>query len=153
MNIWQVAEGLLGVLIVLGMASDVFLTVVVPRRAPRTGGRLRLSRYLVSRLWGGWRWLGLHIGSADRREGFLGSFAPLAIILLLLGWVAGLVVGFGLLFDAMRSELKPEPENLGSTMYFAGTTLLTLGFGDFVPSSGPARLTALVAAASGLGTF
>src|SRR5205085_6017529 len=75
------------------------------------------------------------------------------VLLLLVAWVAGLVIGFGLLFDALRAQVRPEPENLSSAMYFAGTALLTLGFGDFVALGGLARLTALVAAATGLGVF
>jgi len=38
-------------------------------------------------------------------------------------------------------------------MYFAGTSVLTIGFGDLVATSGLARLVALAAGASGLGTI
>ena len=91
--------------------------------------------------------------ATERREAFLGSFGALSIILLLVGWIAGLVVGYGLLLDAQRDQIKPPPENLGSSMYFAGTSLLTLGFGDFVALGGLARLVTLAAAATGLGLF
>jgi hypothetical protein len=153
MFVLQVLEGLLGVLVVVTILFDVFLTVVVPRRAPRTGRVLRVSRYVVGGLWGWWRSLGLRIESAERREGFLGSFGSLAIMLMLIGWVASLVVGYGLILDALREQIKPTPETFGSALYFAGTALLTLGFGDYVAMSGPARLVTLVAAATGLGVF
>jgi hypothetical protein len=153
MNFFDVLTGLAGLGVVAIVLFDVFLTVVVPRRAPRTAGWLRLSRYTIPGLWRIWRWCGLRMDSADRREGFLGSFGALAVILLLVGWVASLIFGYGLLFEAMRAQIKPEPENLGSAIYFAGTALLTLGFGDFVAVGGPARLTSLVAAATGLGIF
>ena len=148
----QVLEGVAGLVVVASILYDVFLSVVVPRRAPRLGSRLRVGSLLIPGLWRAWRWIGLGM-SAERRELFLGSFAPLAVILLLVVWVAGLVVGYGLLLDAFRTQLHPEPDNFGSALYFAGTSLLTLGFGDFVAVGGYARLIALVAAASGLGLF
>jgi hypothetical protein len=133
--------------------TDVFLSVVVPRRAPRAGRLLRLSGYAIPNAWRLWRWIGLRIASAERREVFLGTFSSLMLVVLLVAWVAGLVLGYGLVFDALRAQIKPEPEDLAASLYFAGTSLLTLGFGDFVAVSGVARIMALVAAASGLGLF
>jgi len=132
---------------------DVFLMVVVPRRAPQAGRRLRVTEYLVPGLWRVWRWVGLRLSSAERREVFLGIYGSFILIVLLVAWVAGLVVGYGLLLDALRAQLRPEPENFGASLYFAGTSLLTLGFGDVVAVGGWARLVALAAAATGLGLF
>jgi len=120
-------EGIAGVVLVALVLLDVFLTVVVPRRAPRAGRQLRLTRYLVPGLWIAWRWAGLRLPTA--------------------------VLGYGLVLDALRAQLRPEPETLGSSLYFAGTSLLTLGFGDFVAVGGLARVVALAAAATGLGLF
>jgi hypothetical protein len=146
-----IVEAVLGFAILGSILFDIFLTVVVPRRAPVTGRYLRLSRYVIVRLWAPWRGIGLRVGDSDRREGFLGTFAALSIILLLAGWIAGLVLGYGLLLDAQRDQIKPPPENLGASMYFAGTSLLTLGFGDYVALNGWTRLVTLAAAATGLG--
>src|SRR5204862_3647862 len=107
---------------VVAMLLDVFVSVVVPRRAPGTG---RLSTYLVRYLWRAWRAIGLRMGSAGRRESFLGTFGALAVILLLIAWVAGLVLGYGLMLHALRSEIRPPPEHLGTALYFAGTSLFT----------------------------
>ncbi len=148
-----VVEAIVGLAILGSILFDIFLTVVVPRRAPATGRYLRLSRYVVARLWLPWRWIGLRLDQTERREAFLGSFGALSIILLLVGWIAGLVVGYGLLLDAQRDQIRPQPENLGSSLYFAGTSLLTLGFGDYVAVSGWTRLVTLAAAATGLGLF
>jgi hypothetical protein len=149
----EIVEGIAGVVVLASVLLDVFLTVVVPRRPPLAGRRLRVSRYLVPGLWSGWRWVGLRMPSAERREVFLGIFGALIVILLLIAWVLGLVVGYGLVLDALHAQLRPEPENFGGALYFAGTSLLTLGFGDFVAVGGLARLVALVAAATGLGVF
>ena len=151
--IQQVLEGTGGLLLVAVILYDVFLTVVVPRRAPRTGHLLRVSGYLVPGLWSVWRWTGLRQTSPDRREAILGSFGALVVMLLLVAWIAALVIGYGLLLDALRDQVRPQPENLGAALYFAGTALLTLGFGDFVAMGGLARSITLVAAATGLGMF
>ena len=149
----QVVEGIAGLLVLVGILLDVFLTVVVPRRAPRTGPLVRLSGYLIPGLWSVWRWIGLRQASADRREAILGSFGALMVMLLLVAWISGFVLGYGLLFDALRDQIRPTPENLGASLYFAGTALLTLGFGDFVAMSALARILTLAAAATGLGVF
>jgi hypothetical protein len=146
-----IAEALLGLALLGAILFDIFLTIVVPRRAPLTGRYLRLSRYVIARTWLVWRWIGWRLGETERREAFLGSFGALAVILLLASWLAGLVLGYGLVLDALRDQIKPPPDNLGASMYFAGTSLLTLGYGDYVAVSGWTRLFSLAAAATGLG--
>jgi hypothetical protein len=148
-----VVEGIAGCLIVVTILLDIFLAVVVPRRAPSIGRRLRVSALLIPNLWRVWRELGLRLSASERREVFLGSFGSLAVVLLLVSWVAGLIAGYGLLLHALGSELRPEPDSLGTALYFAGVSLLTLGFGDIVATEAPARMVTLVAAANGLGLF
>ena len=146
-------EAIAGVFIVAAILSDIFLTVVVPRRAPRAGRTLRPSRYIVANMWGVCRWLGLRMATAGRREALLGSFGAFSVMLLLVTWVAGLVIGYGLILDALKDQIRPSPENLGTSVYFAGESLLTLGFGDYAAVSGWARLMTLIAAATGLSIF
>jgi hypothetical protein len=66
-------------------------------------------------------------------------------------WLTLLVLGYGLLFFALRGELEPAPATLGTSLYFAGTSILTLGYGDVVAAGPLARVVSLVAAANGLG--
>ena len=153
MNWLQVLEGVVGLLIVVTIGQDVFLTVVVPRRAPAFGRYFRMSRYVIFRLWPLWRGIGLRLSSAERREGFLAIYGSVALVLLLGSWVGGLIIGYGLVFHALRDQVQPVPQSLSQAMYFAGTSLLTLGFGDFVAVGDPARVMALVAAANGLSLF
>src|SRR6266850_2178676 len=122
----QILEGAAGVLIVLAILLDVFLGVVVPRRAPNLGRLIRVSGLLIPRTWTVWREIGLRLSSAERREGFLGTFGALAVIMLLITWVAGLIVGYGLILHALGSQLRPPPETFGTALYFAGVSLLTL---------------------------
>ncbi len=137
-----------GVVVLLLVLADVFETVVVPRPSP---GFHRLSRYLVRWTWRAWRWFGARTRTGLRRDELYGLYAPGAVVLLLITWMALLVLGYGLLFYALRIELTPAPDNLGSSLYFAGTSILTLGFGDVVAGGSLARAVSLVGAASGLG--
>jgi Ion channel len=137
-----------GTLILIVIAADVFETIVVPRPSP---GPHRLSRYLVKVSWRIWRWLGARTRTGLARDGFYGIYAPGAVIVLLSAWLALLVLGFGLLFYALRADLVPAPTDLGTCLYFAGTSVLTLGFGDEVATGMLARLVSVVAAGSGLG--
>ncbi len=54
------------------------------------------------------------------------------------------------MFYALRAGLKPQAD-LGACIYFAGTSLLTVGFGDIVPVNALTRYLAIVAGASGFG--
>ena len=150
MDLLRVAEALLGAVVVVTVLRDVFQSVVTPRPV---GGFWRLGRFPVLRLWRPWRWIAFHLRDGQRREAMLGSFGPLAVMLALVTWVVLLVLGYGLLMDAMRDQIKPRPPGFGSSVYFAGTSMLTIGFGDFVPASGPTRVVALMAGATGLGVF
>ena len=135
-----------GAALVAVVLYDVFETVVVPRR---TQARWRLAPFIFL-LWPLWRRLGIHLKPAWRREDFLGTFAPFALMMVLVIWVVALILGFGLVFHALREHLRPQPEEFFSAFYAAGASLLTIGFGDIVPLTTPARIVSLMAGASGL---
>lgn len=134
-------------LIVAAALYDVFQSVVVPRWTART---LRLSPFLIDLLWPVWSRVGGRLRPAQRREDFLGTFAPLALMLVLLIWVVGLIFGYGLMVQALGGELRPRAPSLGDALYVAGSTVLTLGYGDYVATGGLARAVLLAAEASGL---
>jgi hypothetical protein len=136
-----------GVMIVSSTFSDVFQSVIVPRPARR---RLRASAFIARGGWSGWRWFGHTAISNEMREDFLGTFAPLLLIVLLVFWVGSLILGYGCIFYGLRAGLKPVPD-FGAAIYFAGTSLLTVGFGDIVPVSPLTRYLSIAAGASGFG--
>lgn len=143
----NVAAGLLGLFLILITLRDVFQAVIVPRAVSR---RLRISAGLTRILWALWPRLAWRIADDGAREDFLATFAPFAMVCFLAAWVATLIVGYGLLFFSIRGELQPQPINLGKSLYFAGTSLLTIGFGDITGRTGFARVLSVAAGASGL---
>ena len=150
MGLLRVLEGLAGAVIVLIVMRDVFQSVVTPRPV---SGRWRLSRFVPLGLWRPWRWAALRLPNVRAREGMLGSFGPLAVIFALVTWVLLLILGYGLLLDAMRDQVRPRLPDFGSALYFSATSLLTIGFGDFAATAGPTRFVVLAAGATGLGVF
>ena len=137
-----------GVLVVAGVAYDLLLSVVVPRPSP---GSWRISNLVLRSAWRAWRWTGLRV-RAERREEMLGSFAPMMIIGLLVIWVVLLAIGYGAVLWALREQLRPVPHGFGTALYLSAVSLLTIGFGDIVPTGPEARLAVLAAAGTGLGT-
>src|SRR2546427_11905533 len=97
-------EVLLGIIVVVYILNDVFQSVVVPRPTP---ARYRLTRWIVRPGWRAWRTIGLRARSTADRERVLGVFAPLVVVVLLVLWLFGLVLGFGLLFSAVRGVQQP----------------------------------------------
>jgi hypothetical protein len=118
----------LGIFLLALAFWDIFETVVVPRPTP---GWFRIARYVVR---GSWRLLrGVVRGRPEAsRDRILGLFAPAMSIALLGSWLATLILGYGLILWALRDELRPVPPDLGTALYFAATSILTLGFGDIV---------------------
>jgi hypothetical protein len=91
--------------------------------------------------------------SAGNRERWLGSYAPLILLVMLMSWGFGLIIGFGFVLYGLREQVHPMPTDPLTAVYFAGVSLLTIGFGDIVAVGGLARFVVLVAAAFGLGTI
>jgi hypothetical protein len=137
----------LGVFLLALTFWDLFETIVVPRPTP---GWFRIGRYLIR---GSWRALrALRDGRPERSyDRVLGLFAPAATLALLVAWLIALILGYGLILYALRDQLQPVPPDLGSSIYFAATSVLTLGYGDIVAVGGATRLLIAMAAISGLG--
>ena len=150
MTFFQDFELLVGMLLVALVLHDVFQSVVVPRWTSR---RWRIAPMLVDKLWPLWRNVAQRRPEGDPREDFLGTYAPLALMLMLVVWVGVLTLGFGLIFWSLRYHFAPNLHSFGEALYVAGVTLLTIGFGDYAPNDGMARVFTLVAGASGLAVF
>jgi hypothetical protein len=144
--------GLAGVTLIAMVLWDAFETILLPRHTPV---RWRISRLSMRTLWSVWSALGRGIEPRNRREDFLGLYALLGLIALLVVWASGLIVGFALLFRASGSTLVTTggPVNFWTDLYLSGTTFFTLGLGDVAPSSPTTRLITVIEAGNGLGFF
>jgi hypothetical protein len=140
-------ELFVGLALVAIVLYDVFETVVVPRR---TDSKWRFAPPIITLLWPLWQRIGVRLSPSWRREDFLGTFAPFVIMLIMVVWVLALILGYGLVFHALQDDLAPPPRDFSSALYVAGTTLLTIGFGDIVPTGPLAQAIAILSAASGL---
>ena len=144
-------ETVLGIagLLLVGLALwDVFQTIVVPRPTP---GWLRIGRYVVRWTWRPYRNIVVRFKTGLQRDAILGLYAPGAAIMLLVVWLMTIVVGYGLILFALRADLQPVPQTIGDAVYFAASSILTIGFGDIVATSGVARTVVVIGAATGLG--
>ena len=150
MTLELAAQLALGALLVSSVLFDVFQTVVVPRWTSR---RWRIAPFLIAELWAVWRPSVYKIRSQRRQDDWLGAFAPLSVILILIVWVAQLTVGYGFAVHALSDQIRPHPTSWTGAFYIAGTSLLTIGYGDFVPDTSLARMIFLSAGAAGLATF
>lgn len=141
-------EALLGLALVAWVLNDVFTTVILPRPAP---ARYRPAGILTRGSWRLWRRYADSSKTVQRREQRLGIFAP-AVVMILLGlWIVLLILAFGLLVHAQSGSVRPPLPDFGTALYFAAVSLLTIGYGDFVPSGILSRLTSIMAGGVGLG--
>jgi hypothetical protein len=144
--------GIAGLLLILIILWDAFETIVLPRRVTRQAS---LARLFYRTLWLPWSAIAQDLPAGRRRERWLGYFGPLSLILLLAAWAATLVVGFALLQWALGALHSPASgtgiAGFGTDLYMSGTTFFTLGLGDVIPQSGPARLVTVAEVAVGFG--
>lgn len=139
----------LGLLCLSEVLVDAFQTIILPRRA---SGRVRISRVFMRITWIPWRGLATRMRPARDRESFLSYFGPLSLLLLIVVWAIGLIIGFALLYHSMGSPFA-DAHSLGpweTDVYVSGTTLFTLGLGDVVPLTVPARFLVALQAGTGL---
>jgi hypothetical protein len=137
-----------GLIILWVVFLDAFETVVLPRRVTR---HFKLTAWFYRRTWVPWQKIAHHIKTPSRQQGFLGYFGPLSLIMLLAFWASMLIFGFALLQFGIggHEQLGKEPLTFGRIIYQSGQTFFTLGYGDILPTTGPAR--ALSVLESGMG--
>lgn len=138
-----------GAILVLLVVNDVFQSVIVPRAV---GKRFRISFVVYRGLWMVWpRLASLFYGARmEDREDFLALYAPFTLVVLLLVWTTCSICGYALLSWACRDGFAPPLRSFGEALYFSGTALTTLGFGDVVGRATAPRIISIFAAVTGL---
>ncbi len=146
----SILTGLLGVALILIILGDAFETIVLPRRVTR---RMSLARLFYRSTWLFWLTIVRLTFSRKRQENFLSWYGPLSLLLLLILWATGLVIGFGLVHWSSGSTLKTPggPAGFSTYLYLSGTTFFTLGLGDIAPNSSIGRGIIAIEAGMGFG--
>jgi hypothetical protein len=139
----RLAEFAIGLLITLNTLVDVFSSIVVP--GPSTAG-LSVARHVRRITVPLWRYVSQK-GKGPRRQ-LSNSLAPVLFFLAFATWMALLLVGFSLMFDALAVAFEPPLAGFDEAIYFAGSSLLTLGVTE-VDAHGLARWVLLWAGLSG----
>ena len=147
MSSMMLAVAVLSVLLVLGILSETFEVMLLPRRVPR---RVRMVRIFFRLTWWVWSSLGVLRPPGPRRQSYLAAYGPFSMVLLILIWAMGLILGFGLLQWTLHTGLDPHP-SLPSLLYTSGLTFFTVGFGDVAPQTPLAKLIIVAEAGTGFG--
>lgn len=140
---------LTGVVLILLVFYDIYSTIL---RATKHPGLF--SELLNRGLW----WIATRLTAKfDRRlrHRILSSVGPLLMPLLIGTFILVLLTGFALIFlPRMESSFKVDNVADGNLIlqafYFSGITLLTIGYGDILPTTGITRLAAVIEGASGI---
>ena len=144
-----IAALLVGALVIGLVLQDAFEVMLLPRRVKR---RYRFTSAYFRFAWAGWVVLARIFSPGPRQERFLGNFGPLSMTLLFAFWAIGLIAGFGLVqWSAQQTGGLPPAMDLAGSIYLSGVTFFTLGYGDIVPKTPPARFAAVLEAGVGFG--
>ncbi|PZR89003.1 MAG: hypothetical protein DLM67_19850, partial [Candidatus Nephthysia bennettiae] len=144
----QYLEIVAGLVVLLVIMHDLFQAVVLPRPSVY---RLPLaSQLLVRQSWKVWRWVGRYRRNVAKREHFLGTFGPAALLILLAFWSLSLMAGYALIFDGLHDQIEPHTDGFWTSLYYSAGTLLPLSYGDILPVGGGARVATIAESASGV---
>jgi Ion channel len=144
----HIVAAIFGILVILSVLLDAFETIVLPRKVQRA---FRLTSWFYRHTWVPWVKVSRHIRANNLRENFLGYFGPFSLILLLVFWAIGLILGFALMQFGLGEHVRlgNEPITFGILLYHSGETFFTLGYGDITPTSPLARTLAVMEAGMG----
>jgi hypothetical protein len=139
-----------GVLVILLLALDVFLTIL---HAVGHGGPV--TRFTT--LWG-WRimrWIGIHSG--NRRRSVLALAGPLLLLSTLVIWVVMLVGGYALIFRSHLDSFTVQTGTIRSawigSLYYSMYTATTMGTGGLVANRELDRIVSGLEGISGFALF
>jgi len=147
--VWRV----LGAVLVLIVAQDVFVTVLFP-----ASGRGIIRKPLSSTIWHLFRAIAKRAGY-HRRRNILAYCGPTEIAAVLTVWFVLLIIGWAMIYQpvlgtAIRASSGGVTDTSWATaIYYSGYLITTLGTGGVVPKTGLYRLLAILETASGFVTI
>lgn len=133
-----------GLVMVLALV-DVFLTTLHPDVDGPVAGTVQR---------GLWRLIVAGDRRRHQRRRLMALAGPLMMAMTFAAWMMLFLVGYALVvwpFLAGEYVAQPELPDPGfvDALYYSGTTVSTLGYGDITPRSGPFKLLAIAASLSG----
>lgn len=143
----DILTALAGVALILWVISDVFQAIIVPHYRPN---RLRLSHMISKVLWVPLRYLAKKFPNSHLINNTMAMYAPAAMMTLLVCWLTVMMMGYSLILWSERAHINPHLRNFDDAIYFAATSVLTVGFGDVVACTFLSRATVVCSAVSGI---
>ncbi len=141
----HVVAGLGGGVLILAMLVEFFVAFMLPRRVKRDP---RIARGIYAALWRPWRAVAALLSPAAE-DTVLGFFGPLALLVELVVWVLGIMVGFALLQWAFGSKLGAGSYSFGDDVYFSSGEFLSAAVST-APIGSAAKALSLAEAATGV---
>jgi hypothetical protein len=140
--------GLVGIVLLGAILWDAFETIILPRRVTR---RYRLTRAFYRYTGTPWLAIARRIKSVKRREGFLGVFGPLSVLMLFGVWAGGLILSFAMVqwAEAWMTGGLETAHSFRAQLYLSGTSFFTLGLGDVTPHTAFSRVVTVAEAGMG----
>jgi hypothetical protein len=127
-----------GVLVVVGTLVSVLTTIVVPRGV---SSRISLTMWRATEK--AFRIVARRLRHYEAQDRLLALLGPFSLVVLLIGWLILLLLGYGLIFWPISGD------DLAEALRLSGSSLFTLGFVTAQP--GLTTLVSFLAAATGLG--
>jgi hypothetical protein len=144
----RILATVIGLALIVGVLWDAFETIILPRRVHN---RFRPTVLFYRYTWMLWsrsaRW------TRRQRDTYLSLFGPLSLLLLLIFWAAGLIIGFAVLLWGTGSHIATAAgrHTIGDDLHLSGSNFFTLGLGDVQPQTTVARFITVVEAGTGFG--
>jgi hypothetical protein len=89
----RILVGVLGAVLIVLMLAEFFVAFLLPRRVKRDP---RIARGIYRAVWRPWKWFANRLKPVSR-DTLLGLFGPFALLLELVVWAVGLMIGFACL--------------------------------------------------------
>jgi len=152
----RILEPAIGVLLVIAVMMDVFLTVLYARVGRRGFARFGtgvISERVATYVWRAFRWAGTRGGRV--RDDLMSFAAPVIVVLFLAVWVAMLTVGSAMILHPalgthIRASAGRTPTDFFTAFLIAGGNISTMGASGYIPQTWLYRVDYVINALTGL---
>ena len=138
-----------GAVLAAVVVIDVFLTIIHPDHEGAIAKRLQRDTWRVALLFGS--------RSQKHRRRLLALAGPVMTVATFAVWILLFIVAFAFIFWPFLPDYRSEPElgrlDFVDALYYSGSTVTVLGYGDITPVAGGLKLLTIVASGVGLTLF